>query len=39
VTRIEPPTTPGYHFTTDMTDKAIHWVSAQQSLFGLEYRL
>lgn len=32
VTRIEPPQTPGYHFTTDMTDKAINWVSAQQSL-------
>jgi arylsulfatase A-like enzyme len=32
VTRIETPTTPGYHFTTDMTDKAIAWVSAQQSL-------
>jgi arylsulfatase A-like enzyme len=23
---------PDYHFTTDMTDKAIRWVSAQQSL-------
>ncbi len=32
VTRVEPPQTPGYHFTTDMTDKAISWVSAQQSL-------
>jgi len=32
VTRIEPPATPGYHFTTDMTDKAINWVSAQQAL-------
>lgn len=32
VTRVEAPTTPGYHFTTDMTDKAIQWVSAQQSL-------
>ncbi len=32
VTRIETPQTPGYHFTTDMTDKAINWVSAQQSL-------
>ncbi|NUN53064.1 MAG: arylsulfatase, partial [Planctomycetaceae bacterium] len=30
--RIETPTTPGYHFTTDMTDQAIRWVSAQQSL-------
>jgi arylsulfatase A-like enzyme len=32
VTRIETPTTPGYHFTTDMTDKAINWVSAQHTL-------
>jgi arylsulfatase A-like enzyme len=32
VTRVEPPTTPGYHFTADMTDKALNWVSAQQSL-------
>jgi arylsulfatase len=32
VTRMEPPQTAGYHFTTDMTDKAINWVSAQQSL-------
>lgn len=32
VTRMEPPQTPGYHFTVDMTDKAIGWVSAQQSL-------
>lgn len=32
VTRVETPRTPNYHFTTDMTDKAINWVSAQQSL-------
>jgi arylsulfatase len=32
VTRIEVPQTPGYHFTTDMTDKAIAWISAQQAL-------
>ena len=32
VTRMEPPQTPGYHFTVDMTDKAIGWMSAQQSL-------
>ncbi len=32
VVRIETPHTPGYHFTTDMTDQAINWVSAQQSL-------
>ncbi len=30
--RTETPHTPGYHFTTDMTDQAIDWVSAQQSL-------
>jgi len=30
--RIETPHTPGYHFTTDMTDQAISWVSAQQAL-------
>jgi len=32
VTRVEHTQTPGYHFTTDMTDQAIKWVSAQQSL-------
>lgn len=32
VTRMEPPQTPGYHFTTDMTDKAVNWIGAQQSL-------
>lgn len=32
VTRVEAPQTPGYHFTTDMTDQAINWVSAQKSL-------
>jgi len=30
--RIETPHTPGYHFTTDMTDQAIKWVSAQHAL-------
>lgn len=30
--RIEAPHTKDYHFTTDMTDQAIKWVSAQQSL-------
>ncbi len=30
--RVEPEKRPDYHFTTDMTDKAIAWVSAQQSL-------
>jgi len=32
VTRVEAPQTPDYHFTTDMTNQAINWVSAQQSL-------
>jgi arylsulfatase A-like enzyme len=32
VTRVEHKQTPDYHFTTDMTDQAIQWVSAQQSL-------
>jgi arylsulfatase len=30
--RVEHPKSPDYHFTTDMTDQAIRWVSAQQSL-------
>jgi arylsulfatase len=30
--RIETPHTPGYHFTTDMTNQAINWVNAQQAL-------
>ncbi|MCC6673036.1 MAG: arylsulfatase [Planctomycetes bacterium] len=32
VTRIEHKRSPDYHFTTDMTDQAIAWVSAQQAL-------
>jgi len=32
VTRVEVPNNPDYHFTTDMTDKAIGWIQAQQSL-------
>ncbi|MEJ1237338.1 arylsulfatase [Chryseolinea sp. T2] len=32
VTRVETPNDPNYHFTTDMTDQAINWVNAQQSL-------
>ncbi len=32
VTRVEPPASPTYHFTTDMTDQAIRWVSAQHAL-------
>jgi arylsulfatase A-like enzyme len=29
---VEVPHDPNYHFTTDMTNQAINWVSAQQSL-------
>src|SRR6188474_2796856 len=32
VTRVEVPHDPNYHFTTDMTNNAINWVSAQQAL-------
>jgi len=32
VTRVEVHRDPNYHFTTDMTNQAINWVSAQQSL-------
>lgn len=32
VTRVEPKVMKDYHFTVDMTDNAINWVSAQQSL-------
>jgi len=32
VTRAEHDKSPDYHFTTDMTNQAIGWVSAQQSL-------
>jgi arylsulfatase len=32
VVRVEHRQSPDYHFTTDMTDQAINWVSAQQSL-------
>ncbi|MGC3944699.1 MAG: arylsulfatase [Chryseolinea sp.] len=32
ITRVETPDDPDYHFTTDMTDQAINWVNAQQSL-------
>ena len=32
VTRVNPPHTPGYHFTVDMTTQAINWVKAQQSM-------
>ncbi|MGH7197998.1 MAG: arylsulfatase, partial [Candidatus Omnitrophota bacterium] len=30
--RVEHPQDPNYHFTTDMTNQAINWVSAQQTL-------
>jgi len=32
IVRVEVSDDPDYHFTTDMTDQAINWVSAQQSL-------
>jgi len=32
VTRVNPPHTKGYHFTVDMTNQAIDWVKAQQSM-------
>jgi arylsulfatase A-like enzyme len=30
--RVETPDDPNYHFTTDMSNQAINWMSAQQSL-------
>src|SRR5437763_4872356 len=32
VARVEPPHDPKYHFTIDMTNQAINWIQAQQSL-------
>jgi len=32
VTRVTPPKTDNYHFTVDMTNQAIGWVKAQQSM-------
>jgi arylsulfatase len=32
VTRVEPHLTPGYHFTTDMTDHAIAWARFQHAM-------
>jgi len=32
VTRVTPPKMENYHFTTDMTNQAIGWVKAQQSM-------
>ncbi|KAB1068405.1 arylsulfatase [Tamlana haliotis] len=30
--KVNPPKTENYHFTTDMTNQAINWVKAQQSM-------
>lgn len=30
--KVEVPKTPNYHFTIDMTDKAIQWIQSQNSL-------
>ncbi len=30
--KVEPPNDPNYHFTTDMTTKAIEWIRSEQSL-------
>jgi arylsulfatase A-like enzyme len=32
VTRVEHEKDPNYHFTVDMTDQAVNWMQAQQSL-------
>ncbi len=32
VIRVNPPAVEGYHFTDDMTEQAINWMKAQQSL-------
>ena len=32
VTRVAPPKMQNYHFTTDMTNQAIGWIKAQQSM-------
>ncbi len=32
ITKVEPPKMENYHFTTDMTNQAIGWVKAQQSM-------
>jgi arylsulfatase len=32
VTPVEPPNDPNYHFTVDMTDKAIEWTAFQNAL-------
>jgi arylsulfatase len=30
--KVDPPNVPNYHFTVDMTNQAINWVKAQQSM-------
>jgi arylsulfatase A-like enzyme len=30
--KVNPPKTENYHFTTDMTNQAINWIKAQQSM-------
>lgn len=30
--QVEPPTDPNYHFMTDMTNQAIHWMQYQKAL-------
>jgi arylsulfatase len=32
ITQVEPPDDPDYHFTVDMTDQAISWLSYQNTL-------
>ncbi len=32
VIKVDPPKMKGYHFTVDMTNQAINWVKAQQSM-------
>jgi arylsulfatase len=32
VTQVELPDNPNYHFTTDMTDKAVSWIRFQKSM-------
>ena len=32
IKKVNPPKMKNYHFTTDMTNQAIHWVEAQQSM-------
>ncbi|MFM9107696.1 MAG: sulfatase-like hydrolase/transferase [Chloroflexota bacterium] len=33
LTRVDVPSDPSYHFTTDMTDKAIDWIKAQKAIY------